>query len=300
MSKQTNSFQQLVRRIHETFYAPGSTVAESAMSTEPDGTLREIDVLIETDVGGHRVKIAVECRDRKKTETIEWIDSVVGKYADLRVDKIVLISRSGFSAAAECKAQRKGIQLFQLDLLEHAESWPKSLTAVWLVPYHEHVLMNVVCEFTNGPRVPHDGPLEFSIEKFSEFARHVRAEWARAREQISAEVQGCRQKIADLPTPLYADFRPSFPLPEGVQCRFCGTSVPIAGVLVNVKFWGEAIVAEHSRHLLAQVGTVAPGPVKVVTEVLYAIGAQAMRATLVQEEHDGGVRWKIEHVGEKS
>ena len=58
---------------------------------------------------GTRIRIAVETRGRKRKDDIEWIDSLVGKYLDLNVQKIIAISYSGFSASAVAKARAKNI-----------------------------------------------------------------------------------------------------------------------------------------------------------------------------------------------
>lgn len=87
MSAKTNPFQQLVRRIHETYHGAGGSVVESAAESEPDGAEREVDIRVCTVVDGTDVTIAVECRDRSRSQTIEWIDSAIGKYIDLEVDE---------------------------------------------------------------------------------------------------------------------------------------------------------------------------------------------------------------------
>jgi hypothetical protein len=55
-------------------------VTESALLKERDSDAkREVDILIEDEVAGVKVRIAVETRDRSRPDTLEWIDGLVGK-----------------------------------------------------------------------------------------------------------------------------------------------------------------------------------------------------------------------------
>jgi hypothetical protein len=110
MPKRTNEFQNLVEYIYSRVTPIGGKVTECAELVE-DGssTKREIDILIEYKIAGIELKIAVECRDRSRDETVEWIDALVGKYSRLRVNKIVAVSSSGFSGEAERKAHAHNI-----------------------------------------------------------------------------------------------------------------------------------------------------------------------------------------------
>jgi hypothetical protein len=114
MSKRTNTFQQLIHYIHEQNEGRDATVTESASLEErqivEEQVLREIDVLIEKEVNGKIVKIAVECRDRKDRDDIKWIDSLIGKYLHLGVDKVIAVSDSGFTKGALLKAKTNNIE----------------------------------------------------------------------------------------------------------------------------------------------------------------------------------------------
>jgi hypothetical protein len=110
MPKRTNEFQQIVAYIYSQIVPAGGCVTESAFLQE-DGTgdPREIDVLIEHNVAGHAIKIAVECRDHGRDQNVQWIDSLIGKYSRLRVNQIVAVSSSPFSDAGKKKAAEHNI-----------------------------------------------------------------------------------------------------------------------------------------------------------------------------------------------
>ncbi|SFO38501.1 restriction endonuclease [Nitrosospira briensis] len=111
MPKRSNEFQRLIKVIYDAMAGvEGGSVTESAMLREPDGTAREIDILIETSSHSHTLRIAVECRDRSRKGDVEWIDGLLGKYRNLDIQKIIAVSRSGFSRAAEAKARAGGIE----------------------------------------------------------------------------------------------------------------------------------------------------------------------------------------------
>ncbi len=88
------------------------------------GEKREVDVLIEyIDRFGNNRKISVECRDRKGTQDVTWIEQLITKREDLRIDQTIAITTSKLSAAAILKAKKYGIiveqaELFRSDIIE--------------------------------------------------------------------------------------------------------------------------------------------------------------------------------------
>lgn len=112
MPKRSNDFQRLVKIIHEAISkVEGASVTESAMLPEPDGTLREIDILLERKIADIPLRLAIECRDRSRKSDVDWIDGLIGKFRSLKIDKIVAVCRKGFSAAATAKAVANNIDL---------------------------------------------------------------------------------------------------------------------------------------------------------------------------------------------
>jgi hypothetical protein len=80
MPQRSNEFQQLIHHIHTQMASLDAKVTESALLKERDSDAkREVDILIEDEVAGVKVRIAVETRDRSRPDTLEWIDGLVGK-----------------------------------------------------------------------------------------------------------------------------------------------------------------------------------------------------------------------------
>ena len=116
MPKRSNDFQRLVKLIHDAIATiEGATVTESAMLSESDGTLREVDILLERRIADVQIRIAIECRDRSRKSDVDWIDGLIGKFRSLKVEKVIAVCRRGFSAAATTKANANNIELRTLE-----------------------------------------------------------------------------------------------------------------------------------------------------------------------------------------
>lgn len=115
MPKRTNEFQQVVLRIYAALAGTSATVEESVLLKEKNSDAeREVDVLVTTTVAGHSMKVAVECRDHSKDQDITWVDSLVGKYTNLDVQKVVAVSHTDYSKTAAQKAAQHDIELLTL------------------------------------------------------------------------------------------------------------------------------------------------------------------------------------------
>jgi hypothetical protein len=118
MPQRTNEFQQLVALIERALAPIGAKVTESAMAhgmREEDR--REIDILIESNIGPYAIKVAVEAKDESRKMDIVRFESIIGKYAvgsGLRVDKVIVVCRAGFSKQVVRRAAVENIELLTL------------------------------------------------------------------------------------------------------------------------------------------------------------------------------------------
>lgn len=99
------------------------------------GTDREIDVTLRCRAGSTEVLVIIECRDRASAQDVQWIDSIKGKLRDVRADKAVAVSTSGFTRAAVRSAQSAGIELRTLATLDPAKD-----LASWITVKHLQVV----------------------------------------------------------------------------------------------------------------------------------------------------------------
>jgi hypothetical protein len=117
MPKRTNDFQQLIFVIENKLAGSDATVTESSERIDVvTGQKREIDILIEAKISEIPIAIAIECRDHKnRKQTVTWIEELNGKYKDIpAIDKVIAVSKSGFSQAALAKAKQYGLEALTL------------------------------------------------------------------------------------------------------------------------------------------------------------------------------------------
>jgi hypothetical protein len=116
MPKRSNFFQRLIFEIEQSLTDTSkTTITESALLKDQNtDEEREIDILIESEISGYPIRIAIECRNYRRKCNSTWIEQLIGKYQDLPVDKVIAVSRNGFYRPAIDKAQRYGIETFSL------------------------------------------------------------------------------------------------------------------------------------------------------------------------------------------
>lgn len=153
MPKRTDDFQKLIALLEKQLAPDGGVVTESKMVDDLVlGVPREIDVHIEVDLGIHRVCIGVECRDRSRPAGIEWVEEVISKYQNLPVDKVVLVSRSGFTTSALRKAMNAHITTLTLAQVSNVE-WGNvihQLNEITVAAVTTPMMRNLTVTFTDG------------------------------------------------------------------------------------------------------------------------------------------------------
>jgi hypothetical protein len=117
MPKRTNDFQQLIFVIENKLAGSNVTVTETKEFIDvKTGQLREIDIVIDAEIGGRPIAIAVECRSHKRKQSVGWIEELRGKYIDIpEINKVVVVSKSGFHKPALIKAKQFGWEALTLN-----------------------------------------------------------------------------------------------------------------------------------------------------------------------------------------
>lgn len=137
MPARTNQFQKLVYEIERQLAPLGAIVEESAMLPERvTGELREVDILVSLDEGHHRVRIGIECQDRSRPATKQWVEAIAKKHEELGINKTVLISSSGFYAAARRRAESLFISVLDITGIDKAD-WPTEVLRNLKVPVRD-------------------------------------------------------------------------------------------------------------------------------------------------------------------
>jgi hypothetical protein len=83
---------------------------------------REIDVYVETERGGVPLRISFECGACGRKAGRPWVDSMVNKHSNLATDKLVLVSKRGFSKPAVEYAAKHKVEAVTFDAAE-AVDW---------------------------------------------------------------------------------------------------------------------------------------------------------------------------------
>jgi hypothetical protein len=79
MPKRTNDFQKLIYLIHHQLVGQ-ATVTESKFLHDRAANIdREVDIVIETQVGDYPLIIGIECQGRGRIATVEWVDQMTTK-----------------------------------------------------------------------------------------------------------------------------------------------------------------------------------------------------------------------------
>jgi hypothetical protein len=137
MPARTNQFQKLVYEVERQLAPLGAVVEESAMLPERvSGELREVDILISLDEGHHRVRIGIECQDRSRPATKQWVESIAKKHEELGINKTVLVSSSGFYAAARRRAESLFMSVIDIARISRAD-WPTEVLRNLKVPVRD-------------------------------------------------------------------------------------------------------------------------------------------------------------------
>jgi Restriction endonuclease len=121
MPKRSNKFQKLIHLMQHVLASDAEVTESALLEDSQTGSKVEVDVLIQAEIGGTVISVGIECRDRKRRETVEWVREVKGKHEHLPINKSVLVSSSGFTNEAKRKAAALGIDILTIDEAENTE-----------------------------------------------------------------------------------------------------------------------------------------------------------------------------------
>ena len=152
MPQRTNAFQRLVTLLTATL-AGYATVTESAMLQDSiTREQREVDILVVVTVATYNINLGIEVISWGRRADTPWVEKMRAKHDNLPVDKLILVSESGFSGPAKVKAQFYGIETLTVDAACEAD-WPL-IAALEKTGVFEVTTMNfdisAVCQLDNG------------------------------------------------------------------------------------------------------------------------------------------------------
>lgn len=93
--------------------APGACVTHNAkIRGQHSETLRQIDVLIEQQVGSCSIRIVVDCKDYVSPVDVKGVEEFHGLMVDVMANKGALVCPAGFTRSAKKRAKKLDIDLF--------------------------------------------------------------------------------------------------------------------------------------------------------------------------------------------
>jgi hypothetical protein len=99
--KRSTPFQAVVRLVRQHLAQPDVTVTESKELRDAVlGIDREVDIVIEGELDGEPVVISIEVIEHGRPATLSWVEQMLRKHRDLPTNRLLLVSKSGFSANA--------------------------------------------------------------------------------------------------------------------------------------------------------------------------------------------------------
>jgi hypothetical protein len=83
------------------------TVTESKMLRDAVLGEREVDIVIEGEFDGEPMVISVEVIEHGRVATLPWVEQMLRKHRDLPTNRLLLVSKSGFSHKALTVIERE-------------------------------------------------------------------------------------------------------------------------------------------------------------------------------------------------
>jgi hypothetical protein len=101
MPKRTTPLQMMVHFVRKHLAKPDVTVSESKLLRDVRlGTDREVDVVVEGKFDGEPVVTSVEVIEHTRAASVTWVEQQIAKHRHLPTNRLVLVSKSGFSKNA--------------------------------------------------------------------------------------------------------------------------------------------------------------------------------------------------------
>jgi hypothetical protein len=109
MPKRTTPLQAIVHLVRQHYAQPGVTVTESKLLHDHVlGTDREVDIVIEGEVDGEPIVVSLEVNERSRPVAVPWVQEQIAKHRRLPTNRLVLVSKSGFSRTALSEVRAQG------------------------------------------------------------------------------------------------------------------------------------------------------------------------------------------------
>jgi hypothetical protein len=136
MTRKGRFLEIVSRQLHEFLGPQGLEIKSPEIFRNDKGELiGEVDVTIRGSIGASRIFIGVECRDRPGDgpQGLPWIREIVGKQDQLKIDRMVAVSSTGFNEHAIAFASEKRIDLISIENVDGVDvrGWCRAVEFQW-------------------------------------------------------------------------------------------------------------------------------------------------------------------------
>jgi len=111
-------FEQAVAFLEETFAETAVVVTVNDHVPDLKGKLREVDVSIRIPYIDRDILVVIECRNRKRSSDITWIEQLVTKRQRLRIDRLIVVTNQALPVEVQEAADEYGIICKTLETLD--------------------------------------------------------------------------------------------------------------------------------------------------------------------------------------
>lgn len=137
--------------------SPDASVQHNVMLDGIDSeTKRQIDVLVEQNIGQYTMRIVIDCKDYSKPVDVKGIEEFHGLVQDVRAHKGALVCPSGFTKAALKRAKKLQIDLYR-PVSTGKHKWQATVTAPVLCDFRSsYMSFGISCSAPKPLRLPQD------------------------------------------------------------------------------------------------------------------------------------------------
>lgn len=136
MPRKGRLFEVLITHLQQFSADEGVEIQSPELFYDEDrNKIGEVDVTLRSKVGTASSFIGIECRDRPRDgpQGVDWIREIAGKKNDLKIDKMVAVSSSGFTAGAKRLATKNRFDLISIEDLDTIDvsDWLMKIVVAW-------------------------------------------------------------------------------------------------------------------------------------------------------------------------
>ena len=111
-------FEATIAQLEHMLSSVGAKVKHNVQLRDRFDGLRQVDAAVWIENGTSTILIIMECRNREKVSDITWVEQVVSKKKNLRVDRAIMATNNPLTVPAQRLAADEGIELRTLEEID--------------------------------------------------------------------------------------------------------------------------------------------------------------------------------------